>query len=208
MSDINNKADDVSLWNDTYDKNVAVITDQDNVNRLAVDTIGSGIGDASYMVHQGSAFFLTAGAVISVAANGNYDIMIVTGTTKEVHLKDISVNVLKNSAAGNTQFRLFEGITTSASGTSSTIFNNNRRKEGIVTPDFTAFVGPTITSTGTLLINYLTHNDWETYVAPSYTNKWEIILKTNTKYLLRIFNNTNQVNDFTYLYWLFQDTLI
>jgi hypothetical protein len=206
MADTNNKANDVTIWNDAYDKNVSVVTDG-SIERLAVTATTTESGDAPSVIQTGNAFFLTAGAVITVAAGANYDVMIVTGVDKEIHLKDISVNVLKNAASGNTQFRLFEAITTSANGTASSIFNNNRIKQGVVLPDFTAFTNPTVTATGTLLINYLTHNDWETYVAPSYTNKWEIILKTNTKYLLRFFNNTNQANDFTYLYWLFQDDL-
>lgn len=208
MSDTNNKADDITIWNDAYDKNVDVITDGEAVNRLAVNSIGSGVGDPTSVVQSGNAFYIASSTgTIAVSANTNFDVLIVTGTAKEIHLKDVSVNVLKNAAAGDTQFRLFEAVTTSNNGTAATIFNSNRRKEGIVLPDFTAFTAPTITATGTQLVNYLTHNDWETYVAPSYTNTWEWILKTNTKYLLRLFNNTNQTNTFTYLYWLFQDSL-
>ena len=142
---------------------------------------------------------------MTVSAGTNFDILIIVGTTLEIHLKDVSVNVLKNAAAGNTQFQLFEAVTVSANGTAATIFNNNRNSS--ITPGFSAYTTPTVTGTGTQLIGYLTHNDWETYVAPSYTNMWEIILKTNTKYMLRFFNNTNQSNVFTYLYWLFQDAL-
>jgi len=207
MGDISDKTQDVNIWNDDYTKKVEVVTDGNAVNRLCVDAVDSGVGSPTSTVQFGNAFFLTSGSPITLAANSNFDIMIVTGTTKEVHLKDVSVNVLKNSASGNTQYNLYEGISVSANGAAATAYNSNRRKEGIVLPDFAAYVGPTITNLGTQLIGYLTHNDWETYVAPSYTNSWEIILKTNTKYLLRLFNNTNQANIFTYLYWLFQDTI-
>ena len=203
MADLTDKTDDIAIWNEGRTKAVDVITDGESVNRLAVNTILS--AEAGDTVQKGNAYYLTSGAVISVAGGANFDILIQTGTTKEIHLKDLSVNVLKNSATGNTQFRLYEATTVSANGSATTIFNNNRRSAN--TPDFTAFTGPTVTGLGTILVNYLTHNDWETYIAPSYTNKWEWILKTNTKYLLRFFNNTNQTNDFTYLYWLFQDDL-
>ena len=197
----------VVLYDDLGNK-IDVITDSSAVKRLAVDALSSGTGDPTSIVDAGNAFYVaSATGVVTVAAGASFDVMIITGTTKEIHLKDISVNVLKNSASGDTQFRLFEAPTTTANGTAATIFNNNRRKDGIVLPDFTAFTAPAVTATGTQLVNYLTHNDWETYIAPSYTNTWEWILKTNTKYILRLFNNTNQSNIFTYLYWLFQDTL-
>ena len=200
MGDISDKTQDVNIWNDEYTKKVSVITDG-SIERLAVDSSGN----TSSAVQAGNAFFLTSGNPLTVASGTNYDVMIVTGTTKEIHLKDISVNVLKNAAAGNTQFQLFEGITVSANGTALTVFNNNRRSS--MAADFVSYHSPTVTGTGTQLLGYLTHNDWETYIAPSYTNTWEIILKTNAKYLLRFYNNTNQSNTFTYLYWLFQDAI-
>jgi len=203
MADLTDRTQNVNICSDDDTKKVDVITDSNTVNRLAVDSVSS--GEAGDVVQQGNAFYLTAGALLTVASGTNFDVLVITGTTKEIHLKDLSVNVLKNAASGTTQFRLYEAPTTSANGSAATIYNNNRRSA--ITPDFTAFVGPTVTALGTVLINYLVHSDWETYIAPSYTNKWEIILKTNTKYLLRFFNNTNQGNDFTYLYWLFQDAL-
>ena len=204
MSDLGDPTQNVSLTNDDATLPVKIKT-VDGENRLCVDTVAQDSPGSN--VQLGNAFYLTAGAVLTVASGSFYDVMIITGTTKEIHLKDISVNVLKNAAGGNTQFRLYEAPTTTANGSASTIYNNNRRLEGTITPDFTAYIAPTVTSPGVILLNYLTHNDWETYVAPSYTNAWEFVLKTNTKYLLRFFNNTNQGNDFTYLYWLFQDTI-
>ena len=210
MSDIVNPTTPVTLYcgeNPAESEAISKVTDIDGLKRICVDSAASGTSDPTTVVQAGNAFFLTAGAVLTVASGTFYDVMIITGTTKEIHLKDVSVNVLKNAASGNTQFRLYEAPTTTANGSASTIFNSNRRKDGVVLPDFTAYVNPTVTALGTILLNYLTHNDWETYVAPSYTNTWEIVLKTNTKYLLRFFNNTNQGNEFTYLYWLFQDIL-
>lgn len=194
-----------SIIQDSAGKKVDVVTTADTRNRLCVDTVIP--TDPATIVQTGNAFYLNSLTPLTVAAGSDFDVMIVTGTTKEIHLKDVSVNVLKNASGGNTQFQLFEAITTSANGTAAIILNNNRRLQGIINPNFTAFTTPTVTGTGTQLIGYLTHNDWETYVAPSYTNTWEYILKTDTKYLLRFFNNTNQSNTFTYLYWLYQDTI-
>lgn len=196
---------DVSLWSKDESKAVDVVTDSESKNRLCVDSNTTVLQDPAHIVQAGNAFYLNSVTPLTVSNGSNYDVLIVTGTTLEIHLKDVSVNVLKNAASGTTQFQLFEGVTTSNNGTALTIINNNRRSS--ITPDFTAFHTPTITNIGTQLLGYLTHNDWETYVAPSYTNTWEIILKTNTKYILRLYNNTNQNNIFTYLYWLYQDAL-
>ena len=208
MADISNPTTPVTVYcgeNPAESEAISKITDLALRKRMCVDSLPSGTGDPTSVIHAGNAFFITSAGIINLAANSNLDIMLVTGAAKEIHLKDISVNVLKNAASGNTQFILYEDITVSADGTAQTVFNNNRRS--VVTPDVSVYLNPTITGLGTTLITYLTHNDWETYVAPSYTNNWEIVLKPSSKYLLRVFNNTNQTNVFTYLYWLFQDEL-
>lgn len=207
-ADIANPTTPVTLYcgeNPAESEAISKVTDINGLKRVCVDSVASGTGDPNTVIHQGNAFFVTSGDIVTLGANTNLDMMIVTGTAKEIHLKDVSVNVLKNAASGNTQFILYESVVVSANGAAQTVFNNNRRSS--VTPDFSAYLNPTITSLGTKMLAYLTHNDWETYIAPSYTNEWEYILKTNSKYLLRIFNNTNQNNIFTYLYWLFQDAL-
>jgi hypothetical protein len=194
---------DVTLRNDDGSKIVNIVTTPDTLNRLCVET--NSPNDPASIVQAGNAFYLNSLSPLTVASGATYDVLIITGTTKEIHLKDVSVNVLKNAASGNTQYLFFGDVVTSNNGTSLTVFNNNRRSA--ITPDFTAYHTPTITSTGTSLLGYLTHSDWETYVAPSYTNTWEYVLKTNAKYLLRFYNNTNQSNTFTFLYWLYQDAI-
>jgi hypothetical protein len=153
----------------------------------------------SNVIHEGNAYILTSAAVLSIAKDSNLDIMIQTGAN-EVHLRDITVNVNKTSASGQTYLTLFEGTTTSANGTALTARNANRNSANTSSCSF--FQGPTVTATGTPLYVYIVHTDWETYIAPSYTTPFELVLKPNTKYLIRLTNELLQTIQATYFIFI------
>jgi hypothetical protein len=184
-----------------YDENgnpISVILDG-SIRRVATDSKINGtivaINEDTNFINNGNGFIVTTPSVLSLAKTSSYDVLIITSVTKTLNIRDISCNVNKNTSTGTVVFQLFGGVTVSANGNALTPINTNRGSA--ITADFSAYYTPTITTTGTKLIEYLVHSDWETYVAPSYTTPFKFILKQNEKYLFRLQNNLQQAIDFT-----------
>lgn len=76
MADINNKADDITIWNDTMTKNVSVITDG-SIERLAVDSNITG-GNFNLQPFPPKVNFDSTGITITSAAWST--LLNVTGT--------------------------------------------------------------------------------------------------------------------------------
>lgn len=150
----------------------------------------------------GAYAYWATGNYATLSANSTFTILITTpNATKHVHLRDITVNIAKSGNTEPTLVRLWGSTTTSASGTSVGAFNANRDVD--TAPLTTIFTSPTVTSTGTKLIEYVAHTDWETYVAPSYTSPFKIILKHDAKYLVQFVNTSNQPVNYTwFLFWM------
>jgi len=195
---------DVTIFDDTNTKSVSIVTDS-TTERLAVDAKITSIStyldnEVTYSIEQGKAYIST-GSYATLAANSTMTIMITTPATNYIHMRDMTVNITKSGASVATLARFWGSSTTSTAGTSNPIYNLNR----VTTNTSNVLIGidPTITSTGTKLMEVVTHTDWETYLAPSYTSPFKWILKQNTKYLLQLVNPSNQAITFTwFLFWL------
>lgn len=169
--------------------NSATVTD----NRLDVNAQL----DSDLNVEQGKCYLATSTGLTTLNSSSNLDILFKTNAALDIHLKDMSVNMITNSSSGTAHFELYEGTTVSANGSSVSIYNCNRQSANVSA--VTMFTGPTVTATGTKLLTYLVHKDWETYIAPSYTNPFTLKLKTNTNYLMRFVNGYNQALTTTWI---------
>lgn len=209
MADINKPTDDVTIFA-SDGVNSADVT---NENRLKVDSKISSIDTGVEIpvltpeheaIHIGKAYSLTSGSVLTLVKNTNYDILISTHASVKLSLRDVSVNVLRNSASGYVSMSLNAGVTTSSDGSSITPFNNDRNSSNTCSSSF--FLTPVITNLGTPLYSYMVHTDWETYVSPSYTTPYEIILKSGTKYVVRVTNNLQQDLQFTWFLFMYEES--
>lgn len=208
MSDIDRPTTDASIFSADGIYSAGVTSE----NRLKVDSkiseIGSGIEIPTIppehqAIHLGNAYSLTSGSVLTLIKQTNYDILISTHSTVILSLRDVSVNILRNASSGYVNLSLYGSITTSDNGSAITPFNNNRNSSNTCSSTFG--LQPTVTNLGTQLYSYLVHTDWETYVSPSYTTPFEIVLKKGTKYLLRITNNLQQSLDFTWFLFMYEE---
>jgi len=182
----------------------------DNKGKLYVNATLSGFpngyvdNEVTWCIEQGIAFWAT-GNYTTIAGNGTLTILIITPASPFCNMRDMTVNITKSGNTDPCLLRLWEGATTSASGSSVTAYNNKRDSATAATT--TIFTSPTITTTGTKIIEYVAHTDWETYMAPSYTSPFKVILKVSTKYLFQIVNTSNQPVTLTWqLFWLEEAT--
>ena len=130
-------------------------------------------------VHSGDHFFWYE--YHDIAGSATYDILIVTpNTTEWAHMK-IAIEVERESI-----ITLYEGTTTSNDGTAQTEFNNNRNSTHTNTTQI--FRAPTITAVGTQIAQGAYGSSRQ--FGGVATNAQEFVLKQNTKYLLRVVNNT------------------
>jgi hypothetical protein len=204
MADLNKTTADVTIFDNESD-NYADVT-ANNELLVKANNLPSTypiLTPEHQAIHLGKAYSLTSGAVLTLVKNTNYDILISTHATVKLDLRDVSVNILRNSASGYVSMSLNSGVTTSADGNSTTPFNNDRNSANTCSSSF--FLQPTITNIGTTLYSYMVHTDWETYVSPSYTTPYEIVLKTGTKYVVRITNSLQQDLQFTWFLFMYEE---
>lgn len=140
--------------------------------------------DAShYRIHTGQSF--TCSEVQDVANSGNFDILLVTGnTTERCHL------TYDLSAESEFEFSLYEGITTSALGTSMPVFNRYRSNANVA--EAVAYKTPTVTATGTRI--RVVHEGAGKFTGGNDRGTHEWIPLPNTKYLFRMTNHTTSNN--------------
>lgn len=170
---------------------------------LSAGATVAAIDEVTNAIDLGKAWWATGNYAV-LGASSTFTILLTTPATPHVHLRDITVNIAKSGNTDPTLVRLWGSATTSANGTGVTTFNANRDLDYAST--VSVYTGPTITSTGTKLIEYVAHTDWETYVAPSYTSPFKIILKHSAKYLVQFYNTSNQPVNYTwFLFWMEKD---
>jgi len=198
---------DISIWDESNIKAVDVSTDTNSKNRLMVDAYvttppGKYVdNEVTAMIEAGKAFTANSNAVITINANTTLYIQLVAPASPEIHLRDISLNITKGGASVPTNMYLSEAPTVTANGTQLTCFNTKR--DSTNTAAMVVYSGSTVTNTGTRLLAYVTHTDWETYVSPSYTSPFKWVLKPSTKYLITIENPSNQAISMTwFIFWL------
>jgi hypothetical protein len=201
---------DISIWDEANTKAVDIITDSSSKNRLMVDAkVSTSPGtyvdnEVTAMIEAGQAFTANSNAVITINANTTLYIQLVTPASPEIHLRDVSLNITKGGASVPTNMYLSEAPTVTTDGTQLIVFNTNRNSTNTAT--MIVYSGSTVSNTGTRLLAYVTHTDWETYVSPSYTSPFKWILKPSTKYLITIENPSNQSISMTwFVFWLEED---
>lgn len=149
------------------------------------------------LIHDGVGF--SHNGVHSVATGANLDHLIVTPSNKNMHLKSWVVK----ADAGPMSIKAYEGTVTSANGTSESIGNNNRQSS--TTNSVLLYLGPTVTSVGTLLEDEFigpTGGGAHVTVGDPAQSPVEWILKKNTKYLLRVTNSSSgTANVYVRLFW-------
>lgn len=145
------------------------------------------------MIHAGKhAFFIDSN---SLGSSVTRDILLVTPVNESVHF------IMQVYAAGG-QFWIYEDTVTTDDGTVQTTHLHNRQIAD--SSPMTVYLGPTISSVGTLLATVLAPvGKTEVLVISVERDDHEIVLKKNTKYLLRYTTSEAGIltNHFDW-YWL------
>lgn len=144
-------------------------------------------------IHSGHRFFYSELVTLALAAVR--DILLVTpDTINWAHFTELSI-------AGNkeTNVKVYEGTTTSADGTGLTEINRNRNSATVSTTVLTHT--PTITDVGALIFEVQfgeATGPASSRAGGAGATRQEVILKQNTKYLIRITSaaNDNDISNF------------
>lgn len=115
---------------------------------------------------------------ISITKNTSYDFLLISPNT----LKWSHIIREYDSLSSSIVASLYENTTTSANGTSVTTYNRNRNSTN--TSSLLIYHTPTVTTTGTLISSVIVGSGKG--AGGSNREISEIILKQNTKYLIRI----------------------
>lgn len=141
---------------------------------------------AHHELHEGNHFFVKDW--VDIPSASSVDLLYVSGSM-EAHMR--------TSFEGTAAFQvdIYEGTVTSNNGTLKTVFN--RKRSSTTTCGCAIYAAPTVTSAGTVFIRYKL-GAGKTGGSSSAEN--EVILKANTKYLIRLTSNvTGTVNTIDYL---------
>lgn len=147
------------------------------------------INSTHRVIHDGMGFHATTRKT-ALAAAASFDILLVSGALRP-HLNGVLFSV----TGGPCDIKTYEGTTTSADGTSITIFNRNRNSS--TTAVATLFHTPTVTDVGTLIHDRLSPSAGKDTgnLTPTLGEEW--VLALSTKYLVRITNNSGAPIDIT-----------
>jgi len=146
-------------------------------------------------VHSGSAYF--TGNYVDLSNGQVYDILFVTpNTTSYAHM------IFEIATEAEAMFQYYEGVTTSADGTALNMFCRNRQKDN--TPAVTFYHTPTVTATGTLIGQGIFGSGKS--AGGQIRDSNEFVLKPNTKYMLRVTNNTVTANWYDYFFDWYEHT--
>lgn len=138
-------------------------------------------------IHEG-VYYMGGHYNSAVAAAANLDVLIITGANYELNFVP---NIV---VGGDAEFRLYEGTTVSANGTSLTMFNSKRSSSN--TTESSHYHTPTVTGVGTQLgpTHFIPGGSGPFGVGGSgggpVRDGTEIDLKVSTNYLLRVTNIT------------------
>lgn len=137
-----------------------------------------------YLIHAG--LFFTAYHRVAALANGaNLDLLIDTNGANPPHLQGVEVTANR----GPDTIRLYEDVTTSDDGTAVAVRNKNRLSSNTALASI--YHTPTVTDLGTLLdLHDFPTAGRRAGVLEITGGNTEWILKANTKYLIRLINNS------------------
>lgn len=143
----------------------------------------TGVIDSAHLkVHEGKSYFFSY-LNAAVASAANVDILLNNPASNYPHITTLI------GAGGNSSVAMFEGVTTSADGTALNVFNRSRSNTN--TASLVVSHTPTITDLGTEIFDsYVFGGEKSKATGGSDGFAEEIILKPNTKYLIRITNDS------------------
>lgn len=143
---------------------------------------------AHHEIHEGDHYFIKGWMDLTNAQV--FDFLATTpDTLKWAHM------VVAFSSEAESHITIYEGTTTSADGTAVTAVNRNRNSSN--TPGVVVTHTPTVTGVGTQIASYKMGSMQKAGGEVRGNN--ELVLKQNTKYLIRITNDTALNNWFDYL---------
>jgi hypothetical protein len=143
------------------------------------------------MVHDGYMFHST-GRVTDLANAADYELLFAVPAGCYPHIQKIVFHI----EGAPMDVEVFEGTTTSADGTAVTTKNTNRNSA--LTPDAVLTHTPTVTGDGESMHDrYIPTAGKDTgQIAGSLYEEW--ILAADTKYLIRLTNNSGAIADLSY----------
>lgn len=160
-------------------------------NTIGVDKATRSIQTIDYAhheIHEGDHYFVKGWMDLTNAQV--FDFLATTpDTLKWAHM------LVEFSAEAESHITIYEGTTTSADGTAVTAVNRDRNSSN--TAGLVVTHTPTITGVGTQIASYKMGSSQKT--GGTVRANAELILKQNTKYLIRITNDTALNNWFDYL---------
>jgi hypothetical protein len=169
-----------------------------NGNPLGVDTATRaliGITYAHHEIHSGSHFF--TGNFTTLANAAVYDILFVTAdTNKYAHM------IFEIGTQGESMFSYYEGVTASTNGTALVTYDRNRTTDNAANTLF--FHTPTVTDLGVVIGAGIFGSGNK--AGGSTRDSSEFVLKPNTKYLMRVTNNTAQDNWYDWFFDWYEHT--
>lgn len=140
---------------------------------------------AHHEIHDGSAF--TASYKADIANSANLDLLIVTpDSTKYAHFTYVIEVELETDGL------LYEGVTATAG---SAVAAYNRNRNSLTEPTVVITSTPTAITTGTTIIRSGHYGSGKTIGGNDRTVN-ELILKRNTKYLLRLTNVVTNASNY------------
>ncbi len=174
----------------------------DEENELKLDSFSKDlptIDTAHKEMHEGDHYFNKAYITLTTTTAQYFMFTTPTVSAARIHAK---VNLL---ASELTQVSIYEDATVSAMGTSVTTFNNDRNSAN--TPELQAFSAPTVTGTGTTLWRSIFGGSGVFGQAGvSALENYEIIAKSNTKYLFEIIKQSSGTGYLDYDFFWYENS--
>ena len=133
------------------------------------------ISHPHHEIHSGD-MFADSGQETLGSGSSTELLFITPDTDKYAHM------LVRARSTGEANYTLYEDTTVSANGVACSIFNRDRNS--LNTPTMQCFDGPTITDDGTLL--HEEHFGAGQLTSGESRDESEIVLKRNTKYLVRL----------------------
>jgi hypothetical protein len=139
-------------------------------------------------IHTSESFFIKDWVTLTNGQILNF-VAITPDTTKTPHL------VMEFNFQAEANIAIYEGATLSNNGTAITSFNRDRNSDNAATT--LVYHTPTITTDGTLIARYKAGSGKS--IGGSQSSRAELKLKRNTKYIIRVTNDTVSNNWMGYL---------
>lgn len=161
-----------------------------NWRGIVIDSITRHLATITHVhhtIHEGNHFFVRD--FVDLGNGATRDMLLITpNTAKLVHL----IIAIEHELEGSV--KIYEGTVTSADGIAITTINRNRNSSG--TPGLVVTHTPTVSSAGTLLEQ--DQKGSAKKFGAEGRDAEELLLKRNTKYLLRMTNETANNNLFNW----------